>query len=297
MRCLDLDTNAECEFVAGAAVALGNFDGVHIGHRRIFDALGDDLPKAAFTFSDLRQSDLLCAPSERLSLIRSCGVRRALVADFAEVRDMTPAAFCDLLCGAFGAKRLVCGFNFTFGAGGKGSPDDLRRLAAEREAEAVVVDPVMLDGAPVSSTRVRTMLRAGDIPGVEAALGRKCAYTLTVIHGRELGRKMGYPTINQAFPECLAAPRFGVYASRCVIDGQTLFGVTNVGVRPTVDGEGRAVSLETHIFDYSRELYKKPARVELCSFLRDERRFSSTVELFEQVAKDAARAREYFDVG
>ena len=294
MRCLDLDKNAECRFVADAAVALGNFDGVHIGHRRLFDALGDDLPRTVFTFGDLKKTDLLCTVGERLDRIRDCGVKYALVADFADVRDMPPDAFLDMLCGSLGVKRLVCGYNFTFGAGGLAGADDLCRLAAARGAEATVVPPVMLGEEPVSSSRVRTMLRAGDAEGAAKALGRPYGFTLPVIHGRELGRKMGCPTINQAFPGCLAAPRFGVYASRCFLEGRALAGVTNVGVRPTVDDPGSAVSVETHIFDYSKELYGADVRVELCSFIREERRFLSPDELFAQIAKDADAARGYF---
>ena len=289
MRCLDLENNAECSFAAHAAVALGNFDGVHIGHRRLFDALGDDAPRAVFTFADLRRDGLICTLAERLSLIRAQGVRYALVADFADVRAMSAADFIGYLCGTLGARRLVCGYNFTFGAGGAGTADDLSRLAREHGAEATVVAPVTLGGEPVSSSRVRELIAAGDMPGAAALLGRPYGFASEVVHGRELGRTMGYPTVNQLLPAELAAPRFGVYASRCAFRGVTRDGVTNVGVRPTVGGD--ALTVETHMFDCDDQLYGEQVRVELTAFIRPERRFASVDELFAQVARDADSAR------
>ena len=289
MRCIDLENNAECSFAADAAVALGNFDGVHIGHRRLFDALGDDARRAVFTFADLRREGLICTLDERLRLIRACGVSFAAVADFADVKQMSAKRFVQLLCESLGARRLVCGYNFTFGAGAAGTADDLRRLAAGYGAETVVVPPVEALGAVVSSSRVRELIAAGDMGGAAALLGRRWGFALPVVHGRELGREMGYPTINQLFPAELCAPRFGVYASRVSFRGETRGGVTNVGVRPTVDGE--TVTVETHIFDCADDLYGEVVGVELAGFIRPERRFASVGELFAQVARDAEDAR------
>jgi riboflavin kinase/FMN adenylyltransferase len=292
MRCLDLEKNAGCRFAADAAVALGNFDGVHIGHRRLFDALGDEFPRAVFTFSDLRKSGLICTLEDRLSLIRDCGVRYAAVADFADVKQIPAPRFVEFLCSSLGARRLVCGYNFTFGAGGAGTADDLRRLAAGYGTKTVIVPPVLSNGDVVSSSRIRSLLELGDMKQAAELLGKNYGITLPVVHGRELGRKMGYPTVNQLIPVILAAPRFGVYASRCSFRGETYESVTNIGVRPTVDGE--TLCAETHIFDFDEDLYGENVRVELCGFIRPEKRFLSVDELFSQVARDAADARRYF---
>ena len=292
MRLIDLENNAECSFAAGAAVALGNFDGVHIGHRRLFDALGDDAVRAVFTFSDLRCEGLICTLDERLRLIRECGVRYAAVADFDDVRQIGAKDFVSYLCETLGVRRLVCGGNFTFGAGGAGSADDLRRFAELHGATAVVVPPVEAQGEVVSSTRIRAHIAAGDMSGAAELLGRDWGFALPVVHGRELGRRMGYPTINQLFPAELCAPRYGVYASRVTFRGGTCGGVTNVGLRPTVDGE--TLTVETHIFDCGDDLYGETVRVELCAFLRPERRFGSVDELFSQIARDAGDARRAF---
>lgn len=289
MRCLDLENNAECSFAANAAVALGNFDGVHIGHRRLFDALGDDAERAVFTFSDLRREGLICTLEERLALIRDCGVRYAAVADFADVRQMPPRRFVEFLCASLGVKRLVCGYNFTFGAGGSATAQELRAYAGEYGVEVAVVPPVELYGEAVSSSRVRELIARGDMPGAAALLGRSYGFCAEVVHGRELGRRMGYPTVNQLIPAQLCAPRYGVYASRCVIRGEVRRGVTNVGVRPTVDGA--TLTAETHIFDFDDVLYGEAVRVELTEFLRPERRFDTVDELFAQIARDAQAAR------
>lgn len=295
MRCIDLDANAECSFPVSAAIALGNFDGVHIGHRALLCALrdgialGDDMPRAVFTFADLRTEGLICPLDERFALIGACGVRYVLVCDFAEVRSLSPECFADLLFCDLGVKRAVCGYNFTFGAGGKATASRLAQLAAERGAQTLCVGAVELDSEPVSSTRIRGLIRNGDMPGAARLLGRPYGFTLTVLHGRHLGSAMGYPTVNQLIPAGLELPRFGVYASRCHIRGAVLDSVTNVGIRPTVDGE--SVSAETHIFGLSEDLYGESVKLELCAFLRDERRFSSIDELFGQIALDAEQAR------
>lgn len=293
MRCLDLDANTECRFAAPSAIALGNFDGVHIGHQRLFDALESDIPRAVFTFSDLRTKGLISPLEKRLDLIHSCGVKYALVCDFAEVRALTPEQFADLLFCDLGVVRTVCGYNFTFGAGGHATAADLAALSEARGAQTVIVPPVEIDGAAVSSTRIRGLIRAGDMPAASRLLGRPYGFTLPVVHGKRLGHAMGYPTVNQLLPDCLEMPRFGVYASRCFVRGREHFAVTNVGVRPTVDGD--SVSAETHIFDCSDDLYGEDVQLELCTFLRDERRFSSIEELFEQIARDTCAAKAVFD--
>lgn len=291
MRCLDLDRNAECKFPASSAIALGNFDGVHIGHRALFAALGDDMARALFTFSDLRCEGLICTLDERLDLIRGCGVRCALICDFAEVRSLSPARFADLLFCELGVRRAVCGYNFTFGDGGRATAQTLAELARERGGESFCVGAVELDSGAVSSTRIRALIRGGEMGAAARLLGRPYGFKLPVVHGKRLGRAMGYPTANQLIPGCLEAPRFGVYASRCFVRGEAFGAVTNIGVRPTVDG--KSLSAETHIFGFSHDLYGEDVRLELCAFLRDERRFSSVDELFSQIARDAEQARAF----
>lgn len=294
MRCLDLDTGNACRFPPHPAIALGNFDGVHIGHRRLFDALGDGEARAVFTFTDLRTEGLICSVEEKLELIRQCGVKYAVVCDFAQVRSLTAQQFANFLFRDLGVSRAVCGYNFTFGAGGEASAADLSAFGEAGGVQTVIVPPVELGGEAVSSTRIRERIGLGDMEGAAQLLGRPYGFTLGVVHGRSLGRALGYPTVNQLLPDCLEPPRFGVYASRCLVRGREYHAVTNVGVRPTVDGE--SLSAETHIFDCSEDLYGENVTVRLCTFLRDECRFPSLCELSAQIARDAETAKRYFKI-
>lgn len=298
MTVYDLSKRAECQLPDDAAVALGNFDGVHMGHRRLFNSLGDDRPRAVFTFTDLRRPGMpgvICELDERLELIAQCGVRYAILVSFGEVREMTPAQFCDLLVYELNIGRAVCGYNFTFGAGGAGDADELRRLMTERGCETVVVPPVVLDGETVSSTAIRRLLRDGDPLRAAAMLGRCHFVRFPVIHGRELGRTIGVPTINQRFPENTLVPRFGVYSVRVTVGDRLYPGVCNVGVRPTVadlPGGGEEPFAETHIIGFSGWLYGESVRVEFLRYIRPEKKFPSLDALREQIGRDIEIAKE-----
>ena len=292
----DLKNKAECSLPENSAAALGNFDGVHIGHRRLFDALGHDRPRAVFTFSDLRRPgdrSVLCEVDERLELIAQCGVSYAVLVPFEEVRGLSPEQFCDMLCGSLKISRAVCGFNFTFGAGGRGNADTLCRLMEERSAEAVVVPPVTLGGETVSSTAIRRLLLEGRPERAAEMLGRNHFVRFPVIHGRELGRTIGVPTINQRFPENALVPRYGVYSARVRLGERFYPGVCNVGVRPTVSGKDENEPFaETHIIGFSGWLYGESVRVEFIRYLRPEIKFPSIDELKAQILKDIGSAKE-----
>lgn len=295
----DLLRRAECLLPENAAVALGNFDGVHIGHRRLFDALGDDLPRAVFTFSDLIRPgvrSVICQVDERLELFAQYGIQYAILVSFGEVRSMTPVRFCDMLTGELKIKRAVCGYNFTFGAHGAGDAAELARLMTERSAEAVIVPPVTLDGETVSSTAIRQYLSEGKPHRAAEMLGRHHFVRFPVIHGRELGRTIGAPTINQAFPANTLVPRYGVYSARVTVGDKVYPGVCNVGVRPTVanlpGGGGEEPFAETHIIGFDGWLYGKSVLVEFLGYIRPEKKFPSLDDLKNQIAKDIEIAKE-----
>lgn len=279
---------------ADAAIALGNFDGVHLGHRRLFDALPADRPHAVFTFADLhRDGDLLCPLDERLKLIGESGIGYAIVADFDEMRDLTPAAFADFLTDGIGISCAVCGFNFTFGRGASGNADDLRSLLGARGVSVTVVDKVTVGEKTVSATAIRHALAIGDTDLARAMLGRPYSLTLPVVHGNGLGRKLGIPTLNQEIPADRAVPRYGVYAAAVTVNGKTESGICNIGLRPTVDG--RTLCAETHIFGFDGDIYGESVKVELLRFIRDERKFPSVDALTGQIGEDIAAAKAYFD--
>ena len=280
---------------APLSIALGNFDGVHLGHAKLIGAAAQAARRigakcAVWTFTaNPFGAPYLTSLEERLELFESLGADIAVVCPFEEIRGLSPAGFVDLIA-SLGAVRCTCGYDYTFGAGAAGGVDTLRALAGGRGMECDVIGRVCLPGGEtVSSTRIREYVAAGDVRAASEMLGRPYSFTYPVTHGNEIGRTLGFPTINQVFPADRVQPRRGVYVCRCL--GRPA--VTNVGVRPTVSDAGEVIC-ETHIIDYSGDLYGKSVKVEFVKFIREERKFSSLSELKEQLARDAAQARGSF---
>ena len=286
------------------SIALGNFDGVHIGHRRLLQCARDaaalipGCASAAWTFSALAKENpavpSLTDPQEKLRQFAAAGLEYAIFEDFETVRHRTAAEFTEeYLLGTLSAAAVICGFNFRFGRGGTGDAALLSRILAGHSIPLTVVDPVMAGCAVVSSTRIRAAVADGDMETAAALLGRPFSICFPVLYGNQLGRTLGLPTINQNFPAGHIIPCRGIYACVCTVDGRRFAGVANVGIRPSVPGDGH-INCETHILDYSGFLYGKSVRVEFCTRLRDERKFASLEELKDAIETDIRRTREYF---
>ena len=287
------------EEMGGAApcsLALGAFDGLHRGHMAVIHAAcapgGPALEPAVFTFSRSPSGNsAVLTGRDKERLLEAAGVRRLYSLEFSALRDWDAGDFVRrLLFGACGARRLCCGEDFRFGRGARGDVDLLRALCQEAGARLVVVPPVMEGEEKVSSTRIRAAVEAGDIPAANRLLGRPFGFSLEVIHGNHIGTGLGTPTINQAIPEGFVLPRFGVYASWCRVGGQYFYGVTNVGVKPTV-GSDRVLA-ETWMPDFSGDLYGKRVRVFLLEFLRPEKKFASLKELKAAIWENARQAKD-----
>ena len=287
---------------AARAVALGIFDGVHLGHRAVISkATGVETPEgmlraAVFTFSQspwaLPKDSAweLLSPAQKIKALESLGVEEMLLADFEQIRDMSPAEFvAEVLDASLHAKRVCCGFNYRFGKNGAGDAALLARLCGERGIEAVTVPPVEVDGRPVSASRIRRLIEAGEVKEAARLLGRPFTLDFNVVGGQKLGRLLGTPTINQPLPAHFVRPRFGVYASSVEVDGRVTHGVTNIGVRPTVGAD--APLAETWIADFTGDLYGKAVPVSLVQFLRPEQKFESVEELQRQILRDGREAR------
>jgi len=298
------------EMTAGAlpdrplSIALGNFDGVHIGHRRLLAyAVRNareipDCSSAVWTFTALAKANTavpaLTDTEEKLRQIAAAGVEYAILEDFDAVRNQTPEEFTrDYLLRRMRTAAVACGFNFRFGRGGTGTAQLLGDLLRTEGVPLTVMEPVTQEGEVVSSTRIRCAVAEGDMEKAAILLGRPFSLCGPVLHGKELGRTLGLPTINQNFPAGLIVPRHGIYACRCTADGRQWRGVANVGVRPSVPGDGH-VNCETHILDYSGDLYGKTVRVEFLSRLRDETRFPSVSALKSAIEADVRAAEAYF---
>ena len=290
-------------------IALGFFDGVHLGHaallrltRRRADELG--IPAAVLTFDTHPDTLVYHQP---VPLINTLEDRKYLMEEKFSMDEVILAHFDrammempweafveDYLLGELGAKHVVCGHDFSFGYRGQGTPDKLRRLCAQRGVGVNVVDKVSLGGITVSSAHIRQLIRQGDMEAAAQMLGHRHFLSGEVLHGKELGRRLGFPTANLALPEGLIAPAYGVYATLVTLpDGSAHPAVTNVGVRPTVhDQLGRLV--EAWILDCTAELYGQKIRVEFFTRLRGEKKFDSLEALREEVLRNAAETRAFF---
>lgn len=287
----------------GFALALGCFDGIHLGHAALFRMLLTEAEKrhlnaAVWTFAPPKNGGFcpvkgkpqLISFPEKLERLSALGVRYAFVYEFPYVAGLSPEAFVSgTLLGECRCRLAVCGYNFTFGAKAAGTPPLLRALLAGGGASALVLPPVLVNGTPVSSAAIRAALAAGEAETVTAMLGRPYGITSVVVGGQHLGTALGFPTINQCFFEGAALPRFGVYTGVTAVGTRLYPSVTNVGVRPTVTASG-IPNAETHLIGFSGDLYGTVVRVSLEHFLREERRFGTKEELAAAVRADLAEA-------
>lgn len=291
------------------AVAIGNFDGVHLGHRAVLEQLvagaGSLLPTVV-CFEPTPQEHFAAsaagrgrAPPARLSRLRDkvvqmqpLGVRQLVTLRFdAGLAAMSPDAFVrQVLVEGLDARQVLVGGDFRYGRGRAGDLASLQAAGRELGFEVVVATTLELGGARVSSTRVRAALAAGELDESAALLGRAYALCGRVRRGRALGRELGYPTANLALHR-RAVPLGGIFAVRVRgADATPRDGVASLGTRPTVEGAGELL-LEVHLFDFDGDLYGRQLEVEFVARLRDEQRFEDLGALKAQMAEDEAAAR------
>lgn len=289
----------------GSAVALGFFDGVHTGHQAVIRAAVEwaaarGLAPAVFTFrltpGNGMKGGRICPESEKHRQMQALGAAYYMEPPFEAFRSLSPEAFVrDVLAGLYKAKAVFCGDNFTFGARAAGNVDTLQALCAGLGIQVHIVPMALYEGAPVSSTRIRAALQEGDMPAVNAMLGRPYRIDFAVRHGHGLGRTLGFPTINQIYPEGFVMPRFGIYITRVQIGGGWYAGATGLGTRPTVNTTGEGPTCETFIPRFEGELYGEAPAVEFYRYIAPSRRFADVGELKACVEDAAARAVAYFE--
>lgn len=277
------------------AIALGMFDGVHLGHRAVLDAAyrqkENGLQPAVYTFADdlvfHKGAGFLYEAAHRHRLITECGIHFECSAPFQIIRDLSGEAFAEQkLYRDMHAAYVSCGRNFRFGKDAAWDAEDLRQFGQKLGFAVEIVDDVQIDGMTVSSTEIRRLLTEGAIEQANLLLGKPYSILQSVRHGAELGRTIGFPTINQPFGKGQLVPKFGVYASETrTPDGRHYRSVTNIGMKPTVGYEGLPLA-ETYIDGFSGNLYNKTVEVSLLAFLREERRFASVSLLMEQMRTD-----------
>lgn len=297
LTCVSLPEGHVIPLPRASVLCLGSFDGVHLAHQSLLkqgkahrDRLFPHASVGVFCFREppaayLNASGvrLLCSLEERLARFAACGMEFAVLADFSDFRELSAEDYLSKIlqkqCGAVGA---VCGYNHRFGKNGAGNAALLRQVFGDG---LLLVDEIRVRGVTVSSSEIRHLIGEKRMEEAAALLGRPYSITAPVEHGKALGRKWGFPTINQSIQGALAAPPRGVYRSRVTVDGTVYASLSNVGVRPTVDHAAEQ-NCETHLLGYSGDLYGRVLTVELLSYLREEKKFETQEALREQIERD-----------
>ncbi len=284
--------------------SVGVFDGVHIAHRRILEELRSmatrrSLPSVVFTIVYPMEyyrggfPGLLISPTERAEILQDL-VDEVYFLNLSEISDMSAEKFVEFLKD-FGVVGIVVGDDFRFGKGGYGDVELLRELGLEMGIDVQVVEELECDGARVSSSRIRKLVMDGRMKEAARLLGRPFSISGKIYRDMGLGRKIGFPTANvDRGPEILVVPKSGVYFSKVKFLGKVMYGVTNVGTRPTIGGED-IIKYETHILDFDGDIYGVFMEVELLEYMRGEEKFSSLEELKDAISRDVDMARRMIE--
>ena len=284
-------------------VAIGNFDGVHLGHQIIFRQTAEMASRhhgtsIAFTFephplkiiAPERVPPLLTTFRQKMELIEACGIDQVVCADFTrQFADQQPRDFAkNVLVGLIGVKEIVVGFDYAFGRGREGTIPYLKKMGEEFHFKVHVVEPIKLNGHLVSSSHVRDLIEEGNVKTARKFLGRDYSIRGPVVHGHHTGHAIGFPTANLDTAK-VQIPGTGVYAVRIQHEGKTFQGAVNIGFNPTFNRD--RLSVEVHIFDFDENIYGQEVEVMFVDRIRSEMAFKSAEELVEQIKKDIETAR------
>lgn len=297
---------AEAEGVHGGAITIGNFDGVHMGHKQVLaelkgHALAVNGPAVAITFEPHPRAILypeesprrLCHLHERLELLRDSELDAVTLLHFnQELADWTPEQFIRQLHASLGFMHIHVGYDFAFGHDRAGHANDLRALGEELGFNVSEASAFEMHDAVVSSSRIRSAIEAADFRLAEELLGRPYTVSGHICKGEARGRKLGFPTANLDLKD-LSHPPAGIYAVRASCEGKQWDGAAYIGYRPTF--AGRTLLLEAHLFDDSPELYNRNLQVTFVERVREDRAFKGADDLARQIAKDCEAARKILD--
>ena len=287
-------------------IALGNFDGVHMGHRELICRTVEISQKregtaAVFTFDPhplkVLQPDsypqMLLTKEDKIRIMSELGIQLLIIFPFLDfISKLTPRQFVkEILVDKLKVKLVVVGYNYNFGFKGEGNAESLQELAAEYGIEAIIVPPVKRGLVEVSSTLIRNLLLDGNVSDAAEYLGYYPFVESYVVAGDQRGTKIGFPTANINLSEEVITPANGVYAVRVYINGQKLNGIANIGIKPTFDLD-QPKNLEVHVFDFCEDIYHTRIRVEFIGRIRGEQQFSSVSELIIQIAEDVTEAKK-----
>ncbi|MCT4618664.1 MAG: bifunctional riboflavin kinase/FAD synthetase [Marinisporobacter sp.] len=290
-------------------VALGSFDGVHIGHQTLIITLVEackkrGLKSVVYTFKNHPRTltsrngapKKIISFEKKFELLGRLGVDYVVCVDFDDYqRSLSPEKFVkEILKDQLKMSYGVVGFNYHFGYKAQGNTELLYKLKDRYDYELMIVKAIKIQDEVVSSTKIRELIRNGNIPKVNLFLGRNYSISGKVVHGNGFGKEFGFPTANVATGKEFILPNSGVYFTKCIIDNKLYNSVTNVGYKPTIGSD--VISIEPHILNFSGNLYDKEIKVIFYQKSRDEVKFESTKELVHQIQKDVEKAKKFFNL-
>ena len=271
------------------ALCLGSFDGIHNGHRNVL-SVSPEYRRVVVTFKAPPKSVLSGEASMIMTLDQKCealrrmGIKEIDVLDFLSVKDMSANEFLKMLLEKYNPGLISCGFNYRFGKGGEGDINLLKDFCDKNGINLRVCEPVKDNQTVISSTMVRGLLQNGEIEKANEFLYEPFSFITEVVEGDKRGRTIGFPTVNQKYPDQLVKLKFGVYKTKVEFDGESYIGITNIGIRPTFESD--YIISETYIENFSGDLYGKILKITPIKFLREETKFSSLEELKRQIEID-----------
>ena len=289
-------------------ITIGNFDGVHVGHRSVFKKLTDKAYKingipVVMTFdphpmavlAPTKKLEFISTKESKLRLFEEAGIQITIIEEFTEEFANVNARefFEKILIEGLNVKEIFIGYDFTFGKNKEGTPDSMKRYGDEFKIPVTVIPPFKINNEIVSATLVRKALLSGDLEKSRKLLGYPYELCGKVVKGAGRGKGLGYPTANIC-PGNQIIPQKGIYVTEVVLDGKKLPSVTSIGLRPTFKEENPPLVIESLIFNFNKDVYGKVVALRFLKRIRDEERFSSIAELKRAIAKDVEIAKTYF---
>lgn len=275
------------------AIALGTFDGMHRAHCKVLDLPGEYI-RTAITFkkppkmyAENVADELIMDFSDKVAALDAKGFTQIVAMDFEKVKTISPKEFLDYIVENYNPSIISCGFNYRFGKDGAGDTEFLRQYCEQKGIECRVCREVRSGGQTVSSTIIRDMLKNGEIERANSLMFRPFSFSATVKKGDARGRTMGFPTVNQDYPENLVKIKFGVYKSTVTVGRKKYSSITNIGIRPTFETDH--ITSETYIKRFKGDLYNTVVKVSLKKYLREEMKFASVEELRKQIEIDLTK--------
>lgn len=282
-------------------LCIGSFDGIHLVHQKIIRQVVEDAKKQGYksmviTFREhplsilnpSKMPKLLMPLNEKIQKIRELGVDYLVLYDFSEVKNIPTEQFIEYLTKNYNMKKIICGFDFKFGYKNKGNVQYLKNASAKYGYDIQVFESLMISNKKISSTKIRTYIKYGEIEKANLFLGRPFNITDEVVRGKQLGRQLGFPTANIMYNSTYCIPQNGVYATITEFEGKDYISMTNIGYNPTF--KNKYISIETYLMDFSGDLYSKCIKVKFLKKLRDETLFPDVHALIDQLEKDKKEA-------